>query len=173
MAASIPVSASKVRTQGKPSQTSTQTNRKIYARFQTQGKKSPGNSNPNDLYAMYKQYQQGPGELQQSGEHGFRYEFVYYESRSLVVDALATLQRYLTAICLQLLTCFCYWSWWKLLTLFVYCTLVYKLWSIFLVLSIGYVEQKLLGRSRKSLVFLKSNFFGSENFQVSAHVLPK
>jgi hypothetical protein len=37
----------------------------------------------------------------------------------------------------------------------------------------GYVEQKLLGRSRKSLVFLKSNFFGSEKFQVSAHVLPK
>jgi hypothetical protein len=25
----------------------------------------------------------------------------------------------------------------------------------------GYVEQKLLGRSRKSLFFLKSNFFGS------------
>jgi hypothetical protein len=34
----------------------------------------------------------------------------------------------------------------------------------------GYVEQKLLGRSRKSLVFLKSNFFGSEKFQVSAHI---
>jgi hypothetical protein len=37
----------------------------------------------------------------------------------------------------------------------------------------GYLEQKLLGRSRKSLVFLKSNFFGSEKIQVSAHVLPK
>jgi hypothetical protein len=45
----------------------------------------------------------------------------------------------------------------------------------FLVLShmFGYVEQKLLGRSRKSLVFLKSNFSGSEKFQVSAHILPK
>jgi hypothetical protein len=37
----------------------------------------------------------------------------------------------------------------------------------------GYLEQKLLGRSRKSLVFLKSKFFGSEKFQGSAHVLPK
>jgi hypothetical protein len=47
--------------------------------------------------------------------------------------------------------------------------------SILLVLShmLGNVEQKLLGRSRKSLVFLKSNFFGSEKFQVSAHVLLK
>jgi hypothetical protein len=50
-----------------------------------------------------------------------------------------------------------------------------KLCSIFLVLShmFGYVEQKLLGRSRKSSVFLKSNFFDSEKFQVSAHVLSK
>jgi hypothetical protein len=34
----------------------------------------------------------------------------------------------------------------------------------FLVLShmFGYVEQKLLGRSQQSLVFLKSNLFGSE-----------
>jgi hypothetical protein len=49
-----------------------------------------------------------------------------------------------------------------------------RLWSIFLVLPhmFGYLEQKLLGRSRKSLVFLKSNFFSSEKFQVSAHVLP-
>jgi hypothetical protein len=41
------------------------------------------------------------------------------------------------------------------------------LMSILLVMShmFGYVEQKLLGRSR--------NFFGSEKFQVSAHVLPK
>jgi hypothetical protein len=30
------------------------------------------------------------------------------------------------------------------------------------------MEQKLLGRSRKSLAFHKSNFFGSEKFQVSA-----
>jgi hypothetical protein len=46
---------------------------------------------------------------------------------------------------------------------------------ILLVLShmFGYGEQKLLGRSRKSLVFLESNFFGSEKFQVSAHVLLK
>jgi hypothetical protein len=48
-----------------------------------------------------------------------------------------------------------------------------RTYSPFLVLSHMYVEQKLLGRSRKSLVFLKSNFFGSEKFQVSAHVLPK
>jgi hypothetical protein len=46
---------------------------------------------------------------------------------------------------------------------------------IFLALShmFGYLEQKQLGRSRKSLVFLKYNFFGNEKFQVSAHVLPK
>jgi hypothetical protein len=37
----------------------------------------------------------------------------------------------------------------------------------------GYVEQKLEGRSQKGLVFLKSNFFGSEKFQVSARVLPQ
>jgi hypothetical protein len=45
----------------------------------------------------------------------------------------------------------------------------------FLVLShiFGHLEQKLLGRLWKSLVFLKSNFFGSEKFQVPAHVLPK
>jgi hypothetical protein len=44
--------------------------------------------------------------------------------------------------------------------------------SILLVLShmLGYREQKLLGRSRKSLFFLKSNFVGSEKFQASAHV---
>jgi hypothetical protein len=44
-----------------------------------------------------------------------------------------------------------------------------KLKSILLVLShmFGFVEQKLLGRSRKSLVFLESNFFSSEKFQVS------
>jgi hypothetical protein len=48
------------------------------------------------------------------------------------------------------------------------------LWSICLVLShmFGYLEQKLQGRSRKSLFFRTSNFFGSEKFQVSAHVLP-
>jgi hypothetical protein len=42
--------------------------------------------------------------------------------------------------------------------------------SIFLVLShmFEYLEQKLLGQSRKSSIFLKSNFFGSEKFQVSA-----
>jgi hypothetical protein len=47
--------------------------------------------------------------------------------------------------------------------------------GLVLVLShmFGYLEQKLLGRSRKSLVFLKSNFFGSEEFQVLAHVLQK
>jgi hypothetical protein len=46
---------------------------------------------------------------------------------------------------------------------------------ILLVLShmFGYVEQKLLGCSQKCLVFLRSMFFGSEKFQVSAHVLPK
>jgi hypothetical protein len=37
----------------------------------------------------------------------------------------------------------------------------------------GDMEQKLLGRWKKSLVFLKSNFFGSEKFQVLAQVLPK
>jgi hypothetical protein len=31
----------------------------------------------------------------------------------------------------------------------------------------GYLEQKLLGRLQKCLVFLKSNFFSSEKFQVS------
>jgi hypothetical protein len=48
-------------------------------------------------------------------------------------------------------------------------------YGIFLVLSymFGYLEQKLLGRSQKSLVFPKSNFFGSEKFQVSTYFLPK
>jgi hypothetical protein len=32
---------------------------------------------------------------------------------------------------------------------------------------------KTTGPIAKSLLFLKSNFFGSEKFQVSAHVLPK
>jgi uncharacterized membrane protein len=47
--------------------------------------------------------------------------------------------------------------------------------SVLLVLShmFVYLEQKLLDRSQKSLVFLKSDFFGSEKFQVSAHVLLK
>jgi hypothetical protein len=44
---------------------------------------------------------------------------------------------------------------------------------LFLSHMFGYLEQKLLSRSRKSLVFLKSNFFSSEKVQVSAHVLPK
>jgi hypothetical protein len=42
------------------------------------------------------------------------------------------------------------------------------LYPIFLVLShmLGYLEQKLLDRLQNSLVFLKSNFFGSDKFQV-------
>jgi hypothetical protein len=58
-------------------------------------------------------------------------------------------------------------------------TTVVRITSFFLVLShmFGYLEQKLrpklLSRSRKSLFFLQSNFFGSEKFKVSAHVLPK
>jgi hypothetical protein len=51
-----------------------------------------------------------------------------------------------------------------------------NLYRIPLVLShmFGFVvEQKLLGRSQTSLVFLKSSFFGSEKSQVTAHVLQK
>jgi hypothetical protein len=48
-------------------------------------------------------------------------------------------------------------------------TVVSYLWlkSIFLVLShmFGYLEQKLLGQLRKSLFFLKSNFYVGENFK--------
>jgi hypothetical protein len=37
----------------------------------------------------------------------------------------------------------------------------------------NYVEQRLLDRSQKFLFFLKSIFFGSDKFQISAHVLQK
>jgi hypothetical protein len=49
---------------------------------------------------------------------------------------------------------------------------IFTLYSIFLVLShtVWICGAKTAGPSRKSLVFLKSNIFGSEKFQVSVHV---
>jgi hypothetical protein len=46
-----------------------------------------------------------------------------------------------------------------------------NLYPIFLSHMFGYMEQRLLGQLQKSSVFLKSNFFGSEKFQIG-HFIP-